>query len=234
MNAVIMAGGLGTRLADLTRSTPKPLLPVGNRPIIGTIVSQLVRHGYGRIVVAVNYLAEKIEAYLGDGRAFGAEINYLHEKERLGTAGALSLLPERPSAPFLVMNGDILASVNFNNVMDFHRASGRMITVCVRDFQFRVPYGVMQLHGTDLVGIEEKPTQNLTINAGIYALSPDVLDWLEPGQPCDMPTLIDRAIRTSCGVTCFPLQQYWLDIGRLEDFERAQVEFDSVFGSDQK
>jgi len=223
--AVIMAGGLGKRLGELTRETPKPLLPVGGKPLLGTLISQLRRYGFHRIFVAVNYLAAQIKSFLGDGENLGVTVSYLEEKTFLGTAGALSLLPEPPKRPILVINGDILASVNFDHLMQTHEASGKAMTVCIREFRFQIPYGIVKMRGADPIRIQEKPTNTFYINSGVYVLEPKALAEIPAGEFLDMPELINTLIEKESGVGCFPLADFWLDIGRVEDYQRAQLEF---------
>ncbi len=227
--AVIMAGGRGTRLGELTRSTPKPLLPVGDRPLLGTILTRLRRHGIRRVFLAINHLADQIRSYVGDGNAFDIDVSYLEERDTLGTAGALGLLPEKPALPLIVMNGDLLTSIHFGNLLDFHIASHRSMTVCIRECRFQVPYGVVTARGNDLLDIIEKPEQEVFINAGIYVLNPEVVGRIVPGERLDMPDLIKRMAGDKGGVGCFPLGSFWMDIGRPDDFLRAQTEYQNRF-----
>ncbi len=231
--AIVMAGGLGKRLGDLTRQTPKPLLPVGKRPLLGTIVNQLRKHGISKIFVSVNYQADKVKHYLQDGKDFDVEVRYLEEKEFLGTAGPISLLPERPSKPFLIINGDILTSVNFANLLDYHETSGKAMTACIREFCVDIPYGIVKMRGTELLSIKEKPIYKFFINTGIYVLSPSVLDLLSPGEKADMPQIMQRLTEKGSGVGCFPLSEFWLDIGKIEDYQRAQTEFSQLFSDEE-
>jgi len=230
--AVIMAGGRGKRLGSLTDSTPKPLLPVGEQPLLGTIIKQLQRHGISRVFVTVHYKAEMIISYLRSLADEGLRIDILEERESLGTAGGLRLLPDRPAHPILLMNGDLLTSVNLGNLLDYHTASGRLLTVCTREFNLQIPYGVLTMKGAALVEIEEKPAQKLIINAGIYVLQPAVLDCLGSAGPVDMPDIVKRILKDPAGVGCFPLSEFWLDIGNPADYQRAQGEYASRFSGD--
>lgn len=223
--AVVMAGGLGKRLGKLTQTTPKPLLPVGNRPLLGTLISQLQKHGFQRIFVAVNFEAPQIKSYLKDGKDFGVSISYLEEREFLGTAGALSLLPEKPRDPFLVVNGDILTTVNFANLLHFHDYSKRAMTLCIREFNFQIPYGIVKFRGTELSKIQEKPGFNFFINSGIYVVSPEALSEVPSGCRFDMTQLVELVLKRGAGVGCFPLSEFWMDIGHLEDYQKAQMEY---------
>jgi dTDP-glucose pyrophosphorylase len=222
---VLMAGGLGTRLQPLTQECPKPLLPVGGKPILETIIEGFAEQGFKRIFLSVSYKAEMIREYFGSGEAWGVELQYLHETARMGTAGGLGLLSERPTAPLIVMNGDLLTRVNFDNLLRFHEAQGAAATMAVRDYELRVPYGVVRLDGARIQGIEEKPARSFFVNAGIYALSPEVLDHVPPGRECDMPELLETLIAAGRNVAAYPLREYWIDIGRLEEFERANREW---------
>ncbi|MDO8982380.1 nucleotidyltransferase family protein [Cypionkella sp.] len=225
---ILMAGGLGTRLRPLTETVPKPMLPIGGRPILEKIIGTFVDQGFYRFTIALNYKGEMIRDHFGDGAAFGAEIEYVHETQRMGTAGALSLLPVRPDAPCIVMNGDLLTSLQFDTVLRFHAETGAMATMCAREYSVQVPYGVVEVvDETRLRGIVEKPTYTHFVNAGIYVLSPEALDNVVPGTWLDMPTLFERVIAQGLTASVFPLQEYWIDIGRMEDLERARVDFET-------
>lgn len=222
---VLMAGGLGTRLRPLTDDVPKPMLPVAGRPILETIVLTLAEQGFRRIFMAINYRAEMIQKHFGNGSRWGMNIEYLQEKTQLGTAGALSLLPDKPQAPVLVMNGDLLTHANLANLLDFHEDHKSAATMAVREYDFRVPYGVVDLDGVAISGIQEKPLQRFFVNAGIYALSPAALDHIPRDKVFDMPALFARLIESGHTTAAYHLREYWLDVGRLEEFERAQREW---------
>lgn len=223
---VLMAGGLGHRLRPLTETVPKPMLPIGGRPILEHILRSFVDQGFVRFTISLNYLGEQVQDHFKDGEEFGAEIDYIEEKERLGTAGALSMLPERPDSPFIVMNGDLLTQIRFEALLRFHSEIDAVATLCARRFEMQVPYGVIDSEGSYLRGILEKPVHSHFVNAGIYVLSPMVLDELSLGQPLDMPDLFTRITDGGAKAGVFPLREYWLDIGRLEDLQRARAEFD--------
>ena len=227
---VLMAGGLGTRLHPLTRDLPKPLLAVGGKPILETIVESFAGQGFRRLFLSVNFKAEMIRNHFGDGERWGVQIEYLHEEERLGTAGALALLPGRPAEPVVVMNGDLLTRVSFADLLQFHDAQQAIATMAVREHEFRVPYGVVRLDGARIESIEEKPVQTSFVNAGIYALSPEALDYLPGRASIDMPMLFERLIAAGKTTTAYPLRDYWLDIGRLEEFEQAQKDWGGEVG----
>lgn len=227
---VLMAGGLGSRLGSLTKNCPKPMLRVGNQPVLLTILENFMAYGFHNFYLSVNYKAKMIEEYFGDGSKWNVSIKYIHEDKRLGTAGALSLLPEKPDMPFLVMNGDILTKVNFLQLLDFHTEHRATATMCAFKYDMQIPYGVLQIDKHRLVEIDEKPTQSFFVNAGIYVLEPKVLDYIPTETFFDMPNLYETLIETKQEAAVFPLREYWLDIGHMSDFERAQGDFNNFFG----
>lgn len=222
---VLKAGGMGTRLRPLTDNVPKPMLCVGDRPILEHILMAFVESGFKRFFVSVNYLAHVIEEHFGDGSQWGVEINYLKEDHRLGTAGALSLLPDSPPGPVIVMNGDLLTKVNFMQLIEFHSSHNSFATMCVRKYDYQIPYGVVQLDDHRLVTVEEKPKQHCFVNAGIYVLDPQALKAITDKQFIDMPNLFEQFLLAGHTVSVFPIREYWIDIGRLEDFERAAGDY---------
>jgi len=226
---VIMAGGLGSRLRELTQSTPKPMLPVGPRPLLETIVLSCASQGFSHIYLAVNYLGHQIEDHFGNGEEFGVNIQYLREDKRMGTAGALSLLPERPTLPIVVTNADVLTKQNFCAMLDAHEAHGAAVTVGVREYDMQVPFGVIRESGGRVIEIEEKPIQNYTISAGINVLSPEILDLIPSDAFFDMPTLFAAAIAEGRHVRTFSVDSYWLDVGQPHEYERANADFANVF-----
>jgi dTDP-glucose pyrophosphorylase len=222
---VIMAGGLGTRLHPLTEETPKPMLKVGGKPILETIIQSFVDQGFTNFFVSVNYKANIISEYFGDGSRLGAKINYLHEKSRLGTAGGLSLLPRDIHAPIIVMNGDLLTRISVDALLDFHERESAVATMVVREDHYQVPYGVVEIDGTQIVGVEEKPIQRHLVNAGIYVISQDGLNNIPGDTFYDMPTHFAKLAANGHRTAAFPLHEYWVDIGRLDELERAQREW---------
>ena len=226
---VLMVGGLGTRLRPLTETTPKPLLHVGGKPILQTIVERFASYGFTDIVMCVNYKAEMIREHFGDGSRFGVRIEYVTEPKRMGTAGALSLLPERPEEPFFVMNGDLLTSVNFENMLQYHIQNEAKASMCVREYDLQVPYGVVHIEKGMIRAIEEKPVHRFFVSAGIYMLDPSCLDLIPKGEYYDMPSLFEELIARDEKAVSFPLREYWLDIGRMEEYERANREYFEVF-----
>jgi len=226
---VLMVGGLGTRLRPLTNNVPKPMLHVGGKPILETIIKKFVDHGFTHIVLCVNYKSEIIRNHFGSGEKFGATIEYVYEDKRMGTAGALTLLKEKPTEPFFVMNGDLLTDINFESLLDYHTLNKSMGTMCVREYDFQVPFGVVNLDGHDIKSIVEKPIHNFFVSAGIYMLDPLCIDLIPKDEFYDMPTLFDVLIQKGKNVISFPLSEYWLDIGRLEEYEKANNEYHGVF-----
>ena len=228
---VLMAGGRGTRLQPLTHDTPKPLLAVGGRPILETIIERFVTQGFSRIYLSVNYKADLIEAHFGDGSAFGADITYLREDEALGTGGALSLLPERPSLPMIVMNGDVLTKVNFHHLVKYNDNHDGPATMSVREYGFTVPFGVVETDQALLTAIDEKPEHTFYVKAGIYVIDPDVLDAIPTGQAMDMPDVFQRLLDDGKRPNVFPLREYWMDIGRFDDLDQAERDYADLFPS---
>lgn len=226
---VLMAGGLGSRLRPLTNSLPKPMLSVGNKPVLETIISQFHEFGFNHYFISLNYLAEKIKSYFADGSKWGVNITYLHENEPLGTAGALSLLEQKPEHPLILMNGDLLTKLNFDNLLNFHEKHQSLMTVCVREYSYSVPYGVLETDGVYLNSVMEKPKHNVLVNAGIYVIEPEVLDLIKPDQKIDITDIIEQLIDKGNKPSVFPIHEYWMDIGHPEDFDKAQFDFDDEF-----
>ncbi len=228
---VIMVGGLGTRLGELTENCPKPLLTVGTKPLLETILENFVEYGFRKFYLAVNYLGEKIQEYFGDGKNWGVEIRYIRERKRMGTAGALSLLPEKPKETFIVMNGDILTKVNFHKLLEQHTEQKSEGTMCVREYDFQVPYGVVQVDEHQITRIEEKPVHRFFVNAGIYVLEPSSLELIPENVSFDMPELFKILLKKQRNATVFPIREYWMDVGQKEDFHKANGEFNQIFKS---
>ncbi|MCS7166156.1 MAG: nucleotidyltransferase family protein [Gemmatales bacterium] len=221
IDAVIMAGGFGTRLHPLTLDTPKPMLPIGGEPLLQRIIRQLRQHGIRRITITTHYHAEKIRGHFGDGKHLGVEISYIHEETPLGTAGALSLL-DSPSNTLLVINGDILTQVDFRDMAAYHREQGASLTVGVRKYELQVPYGVVESDHTYVQRIVEKPDLCFFVNAGIYLLEPHTLTMIPKGRRFHMTDLIASLIHAHKTVVSFPIVEYWLDVGQPVDYERAE------------
>jgi NDP-sugar pyrophosphorylase family protein len=230
-NAVfLMAGGFGKRLQPLTDHCPKPLLKVGDKPILELILEGFVKAGFHRFFISTHYRPEMIREGIGDGSRWGVSVEYVHEDEPLGTGGALGLLPhEQIQEPLFMMNGDLLTNLDFAKLLQFHEEHDGVATMCVREYEHRVPYGVIQTDGLRITSMVEKPAYRHFINAGIYVLSPEVVRGVARGRQVDMPTLLQEQMDQGRAVNMFPLHEYWLDIGRMEDFQRAQSEVAGLF-----
>jgi NDP-sugar pyrophosphorylase family protein len=223
--AVIMAGGEGMRLRPITDSIPKPMVDIGGVPLLERQIQRLAHAGLKRVYLSVNYLSHVIEQHFGDGSSLGLEVRYLREHEKLGTGGALSLLPERPTGTIVVMNGDILTTSDFGSLHHFHQAHGAQVTVAAVDYRIHIPYGVIQTEGPYATGLAEKPSQRFLCNAGIYAVSPQALDLLPRQQKFNMTDLIEACLAARRPVAVFPVHEYWSDIGTPADLERARSLF---------
>jgi|SaaInlV_110m_DNA_1040235.scaffolds.fasta_scaffold10308_2 dTDP-glucose pyrophosphorylase len=226
---VLMVGGLGTRLRPLTDETPKPLLKVGDKPILEIIVENFSKQGFSDFIFSVNYKSEMIEEYFGDGKKFGVNIQYIHEPKRMGTAGSLSFIKEQLTEDFFIMNGDLLTSINFEHLINFHHVNDSEATMCVREYDFQVPYGVVNLQDQNIVSIEEKPLHKFFVNAGIYMLNPSVLKYIPEDSFFDMPTLFDVLIQAKKKALSFPIREYWLDIGEIKEYNKANSEYSDHF-----
>ena len=225
---LIMAGGRGTRLAPLTERTPKPMLEVGSKPLLETIVETLKAHRFRRIMLAVHYRAEMVEEYFGDGSRHDVQIEYLHEPEPRGTAGALAMMSGKVDAPVLVMNGDLLTTLNFDRMLTYHREKASAVTMAVREYSSQVPFGVVRLDDDRVCALEEKPMQRCIVNAGVYVVEPRVIPPTGEGY-LDMPTFITGLLEQGEPVSAFPIHEYWRDIGRVEDLALASNEYRHVF-----
>lgn len=221
LQAVIMAGGFGKRLRPLTEDLPKPMLRVGNRPVMEHIIGQLQQAGIRRVNVTTHYKHEKITEHFGNGEAFGVELNYVKEDKPLGTGGALGLIP-KPNEPILVINGDILTQVDFKAMLAYHREYRAEMTVAVRIYDMQVPYGVIEMKGHQVAGVKEKPQLRFFVNAGIYLLQPSVFKFIPRRQHFNMTDLIQKLVQKKETVASFPVHEYWLDIGRHADYLQAQ------------
>jgi dTDP-glucose pyrophosphorylase len=228
-HVVLMVGGLGTRLRPLTEKTPKPMLEVGGKPILETIVKRFVDSGFTNITMCLGYKSNVIHDYFQDGSDFDANIDYIVEEKRMGTAGALTLLGKKLVNPFFVMNGDLLTNIDFEKMLDFHVEHDSRATMCVREYDIEVPYGVVNVANENIISIEEKPIHNFFVNAGIYLLEPGCVDLIPDNEFYDMPTLFEELIAAKEKIVSFPLQEYWLDIGIMSDYEKANYEFCKIF-----
>ncbi|MCJ8329460.1 MAG: CBS domain-containing protein [Lentisphaeria bacterium] len=227
--AVIMAGGKGSRLRPLTEHIPKPLLDFGDSTILETIMDGLKENGIDDIILTVNYLADKIRSHIGDGSSHDINVSYVEEEKQLGTAGALALIEKRPKDSFLVMNGDLITDLDFRSLKHFHRESKNDITVCVRRESFQIPYGVIRLNDDckSIKELQEKPKENYLVNAGIYMMEPEIIDLIPKNKFYDMTSLIESCIEQKKTVGAFPILEYWQDIGRHTEMEKAKREWSS-------
>ena len=221
IQAVVMAGGAGTRLRPLTEDVPKPMVNLGGRPMLERSIEQLRESGISRVMVTTHYKGELISDHFGDGDGFGVKIDYVQEDKPMGTAGALSQL-EPSDKPLLVMNGDILTRVDFRAMLDFHVDHNADMSVAVRTHEFIVPYGVMEIENERIIKVTEKPTINHFINAGIYLLNPDIARLVPESGYYDMTELINHLVAEGKKVISFPIREYWLDIGQHSDYEQAE------------
>ncbi len=219
--AVVMAGGFGTRLRPLTEEVPKPMLPIGDRPLMERIIVQLRDAGIRQVNVTTHHQRERIIGYFGNGEAFGVQMTYVNEDRPLGTAGALGLMP-RPDVPVLVINGDILTEVDFRAMIAFHQEHKADMTVGVRQYTLQVPYGVIECEGPHVSGLTEKPQLRFLVNAGIYLLEPTVHKYIRSDRQFDMTELIQCLLDDRQCVVSFPIHEYWLDIGQHPDYVQAQ------------
>lgn len=219
---ILMAGGKGERLYPLTKDVPKPMLPVGDKPILGVILERLRAQGFRDVRISVNYLSEIIQNYVKDGFDFGLQVQYIHEDEPLGTAGALATQKGQIEEPFIVMNADLLTRVHLRDLLTFHEQQNALATVGVREHLMQVPFGVVSVSEGYVTELTEKPVHRSMVSAGIYALDPKALDELVIGQYCDMPTLLSSVMHKSMNVAAFPIHESWIDIGRPEDLKQAQ------------
>ncbi len=231
---IFMAGGLGTRLHPLTLNFPKPLVKIGNKPILEILLENFISQGFIHFYFSVNFKADMIQEYFGSGERWGVDIQYIYEDQALGTVGSLNLLPSNPNLPFFVVNADIMTNLNFDQILDFHESNFHkpIATVCVRQYQNTIPYGVVQIDRKqhNLLGIHEKPTQSYFVNAGIYILDPVVLNHLPKKNTFyDMPMLLLELVQNNQFVATFPIREYWLDVGSHANLSQAIDDYEKVF-----
>ncbi|MDB2630019.1 nucleotidyltransferase family protein [Luminiphilus sp.] len=225
----LMAGGFGTRLRPLTDNCPKPLLKVGDKPILEILLDRFIKAGFVNFYISTHYLPEMIREYFGDGSKWNVKTSYVHEETPLGTGGALGLLPaDLPDLPLILINGDVLTDVDFELLLEFHNKHQAAATMCVRDYEYQVPFGVISGEGNKVMSMVEKPVQRFFVNAGIYVVSPEIRRSVVKNSRIDMPALLEQCISRDENVMMFPIHEYWLDIGRMEDYERAQLEVTSL------
>ena len=224
MRAVILAGGKGTRLAPYTTILPKPLMPIGNMPILEIVIRQLARYGFNDLTLAVGHLAELIMSYCGDGSKYGVKITYSREDEPLGTAGPISLVPDLKEA-FLVMNGDLLATLDYSALWKYHKDRGAIVTLASYPRKVKIDLGVIESQDGWVKDYIEKPTFQYSVSTGIYIFEPEILNYIERGKRIDLPELILRLLKADQKVNTYNFDGYWLDIGRHDDYETAMEEF---------
>lgn len=223
---VLMAGGFGKRMMPYTETRPKPMLEVGGKPLLQHAIERAKADGFRRFLITLHYLPEIIRKHFGDGTALDVQIDYVTEDQPLGTAGALSLLPDRPTQPFIVANGDILTDVRFSDMLDFHSNLGASATMAVREHEYHNPFGVVQTDGMDITGFEEKPVWRTKINAGLYVIDPEALDLLEPNAHCNMPGLFERFRALGRRTIVYPMHETWMDVGNPQDLLNANRVFE--------
>ncbi len=230
MQAVILAGGKGKRLTPYTKVLPKPLVPIGDMPILEVLLRQLKQSGVGEVTLAVGHLANLMQAFFGDGSQFGLEIGYSYEEEPLGTVGPLALMP-RPRVAFLVMNGDVLTTLDFRDLMNSHRRSGALATIAMHKRSINIDLGVIRCDGGNrVVDYIEKPTHHYTVSMGIYVFEPRVLDYVPAGRYLDFPDLVRTLLDAGEPVVAYPFEGYWQDLGRPDDYEQAAQDFEAMRG----
>jgi dTDP-glucose pyrophosphorylase/predicted transcriptional regulator len=226
---LLMAGGFGRRLKPLTNDLPKPLLKVGTKPLLETILKQFVDLGFHNFFISTHYKAKTIRNHFGDGSKWDSTIQYIHEEKPLGTAGALGLLPKNSvELPLLLMNADLLTMVRFDRLLIFHNEHGGVATMCVRKYDFEVPYGVVESEGQQITSLVEKPIQKFFVNAGIYILSPSLVETVKRNIYLDMTDLLKTQIQEHRQINMFPLHEYWLDIGKIDEYQRANDEIKNM------
>jgi dTDP-glucose pyrophosphorylase len=221
----LMAGGFGSRLRPLTDNCPKPMLKIAEKPILELLINNFIKAGFINFYISTHYLGHMISDYFGDGSNWNINIQYVHEDEPLGTGGALGLLPnDMPDLPLIVVNGDIVTDVDFERVIHFHNKNNAEATICVRDYEYQIPFGVINGEGNRITSMEEKPVQQFFVNAGMYVISRNILKAVPKNTYIDMPTLLEKYIEVNKGVMMFPVHEYWIDIGRLQDYKRAEID----------
>lgn len=226
---VLMAGGLGSRLQPLTNELPKPMLKVGDKPILEIIINQFKSYGFKNFIISINYLADIVEGYFGDGSNFDVNIQYVREPKRLGTAGCLKLIRENIEKPFFVMNGDLLTKLDFEDMLKFHIANGFDISMGIRKHEYQIPFGVINTEGNSISSIVEKPVNHCVINAGVYCVSPEIIKYVPENEYFDITSLIDMCITNNGKVGGYHIKDYWMDIGQIEDYHKANADYEYVF-----
>ena len=230
MKALILAGGKGRRLQPYTTTIPKPLMPIGDKAILEIVVQQLKEHGFTDIIMSIGHLGELIMAFFGDGSKYDVNIEYTKEDKPLGTAGPLSLIRDDMNEPFLMMNGDVLTNINYQELIRYHQKKGGIATVALNKRVVNIDFGITEIDDENrIVGYKEKPVIDYLVSMGVYIFNPEVLDYVEDDTYFDLPDLINRLISNGKTVNGYVFNGYWLDIGRHDDYERANHEFEEVF-----
>lgn len=226
---VIMAGGLGTRLLPLTKEIPKPMLKIGNKPMLETIIKQLKSYGYTNIVICLNYKGHIVENYFNDGSNFGVNIKYVKEEKRLGTAGAIRLASKYLNKSFFVINGDILTKLNFERMIKYHQEYENLITIGTRKYELQIPYGVIDIKEETVTELKEKPYMSFFVSGGIYCLEPEVIEYIPKDEYFDITQLINLLLAKGMKIGGFPIMEYWMDIGQIKDYEQANEDYSKLF-----
>jgi NDP-sugar pyrophosphorylase family protein len=230
MKAVILAGGKGTRLKPYTTVFPKPLMPINDKPILEIVIRQLKSYGVDEIILAVGHLSELIMAFFGDGSKFGIKIRYSREDKPLGTVGGLALIKDELNEPFLMMNGDVLTTLNFHDLVDYHIKNGAIATIALNKRNVHIDFGVVELNDdNNIVKFTEKPNIDYLVSMGVYVFDPEVLEYIKSNEYLDFPDLIKKLISNGKTVNGYIYDGYWLDIGRPDDYERVNNEIDSIY-----
>ncbi|HIF9339301.1 TPA: nucleotidyltransferase family protein [Photobacterium damselae] len=225
----IMAGGFGTRLRPLTDNCPKPLLKVGGKPILEIILKRFIDAGFFEFYISTHYLPEMIHEYFGDGSKWNVSITYVHEDKPLGTGGALGLLPRGiTQKPLIMINGDVLTNLDINALLDYHNKENALATMCVREYDYQIPYGVVEKEGNKIIAMTEKPKYKFHVNAGIYVVSPKLFNSVDKYTKIDMPSLLESNIKNDENIVMYPLKEYWLDIGQMTEYKQAQKDIISL------
>ncbi|MDC0253338.1 nucleotidyltransferase family protein [Bacteriovoracales bacterium] len=229
---IIMAGGIGSRLGELTKLCPKPMLKIEDKPILEIIISNLKGHGFKNFFISVNYLSEVIQNYFKDGVHLGVNIKYIEEEKKLGTAGALSLFKKSfltNKLPVIIVNGDLLTKVNFSNLLQFHNEKKTIATMCTKEYEVQIPYGVIDVDNGNIAKVDEKPVHSFNVNAGSYVFSPEAFDYIPFNTYFDMNEVFNLFIQNNEKTSAYPISEYWIDIGHQNDFKKAQIEFSREF-----
>ena len=226
--ALLMAGGRGERLKPITNHCPKPLLPINGKPILEIILEQCINSGIRNFYISVNYLAEKIINYFGDGSKWNINIKYLEEKTPLGTAGALRMLPTNLKDPILLINGDVLTKTNFKDILKYHEVNSGDITICAREHVLNSPFGVIEVEGISFKSMIEKPSFRHLVNAGVYVINSEIIKTISPNQYLDMTDLIDKTKTLNNRIIVYPIHEYWLDVGKPESLDKALNDWDET------